>query len=96
MLLRPVGPPPPAYIPTIGEVVEVRCSPANPFSPARVASVRRCRDGRTRVSFVWLADNSHTMTPVTAGGRPSVLLKDGRPSLLRPAPPQPDAEGATA
>lgn len=91
---------PPAYVPTPGEEVLVRCSPGNELTRAVVLSVSACADARRmRIAFVWTESNPHLFTPAVAGVRASVRVwRDGRPVMVHPLPEQaPEApSGRTA
>lgn len=85
------------YMPSVGEVVELRLSPANPYARAVITRYSRRRNRVLKYWFIWM----ETVPGTTAveGGESHVYIHPGRPPLIRqinrgqsptPGPGKPD------
>lgn len=81
MIIRAYDGLPITYTADIGEVVDARLSPVDPFVPAVVTAVSRRRDGAIRYVVVWL--RTQPGTTAVAGAKGRFYVRPGRPPLLR-------------
>lgn len=88
-VIRRYGDWPAFFVPDEGEVVLAARSPSGPFLKAVVWKVRRVSRGMTRVDFLWMEDESRTVSgvPAVSGGKGHVEIReDDRVPLIRRIP----------
>lgn len=70
MIIRKYAQYPKVFVPDVGEVVEARRSIMDDrFTKAAVTHVQRQRDGRIKLTVVWLEDDPGAQVPIRTGER---------------------------